>query len=146
MTISRRRRSNNHSQFSGIDWLPWIVAGVVIVGLAILVWRYPVTRLNAQTMHDHAQFHYAYQNWRNGIPQGCCNNMDCSPIRDDEERTVRGQLQVRVKGEWCPVLSHHYLTQGNVPDASVSHICVSGHYGGRTPCEQLICYQPKPGT
>lgn len=143
MTISRRRSHKPHRYPN--DWVPVFLMFAAIITLAVLVLKLPIA--TQARGHDlHAQFHFAYQNWMNGLKQGCCNNLDCHPIKDDDERTIKGELHVRVKGQWCPVLQHHYLTQGNAPDASVSHICVTGHYGGKTPCEQFICYQPKPGT
>jgi hypothetical protein len=94
----------------------------------------------------HAQFHANYQGWINQAGQGCCNNQDCAPLADADERTSRGFLEVRVEGQWCPILSKHYLRKGNVPDASTAHVCAwlpGAQPGG--PCERLLCYQPKPG-
>jgi hypothetical protein len=96
---------------------------------------------------DHATFHASYMGWINKDGEGCCNNQDCSPIDDaDERRNDNNELEVRVEGQWCPVLSKHYLSKGNVPDSSVSHVCAwlpaaKPHLG---PCERLLCYQPKP--
>jgi hypothetical protein len=94
-----------------------------------------------------------YSNWINKENKGCCNNQDCHPVAEQDERTQGGTLEVFVRGvgvahgksAWCPVMGHHYLSRGNAPNWEVSHACVSGHYGAETPCEQLICYQPKPG-
>lgn len=101
----------------------------------------------APAQHNHAQYHPLYQGWVNQADKGCCNNQDCGELADDGERTTGGVLSVKVDGEWCPVLPHHYLKRGNVPNASVSHICISKRYAGDTrgACERLLCYQPKPG-
>lgn len=102
---------------------------------------------------ESARAHDGYMNWKNKQGFGCCNNTDCRPIPESDERTVNGELQVFVRGvgiaagqsAWCPVLAKHYLSSGNAPDWSSSHACVSGHYGAQTPCGQFICYQPRPG-
>lgn len=107
------------------------------------------SRVAAQT---HDLHHAYYQNWVNGINQGCCNDRDCKELADAEERSVAGRLEVLIVGvgvvkdqvSWCPVLPHHYLRTGNAPNWSSSHVCVTGTYGGATPCEQFVCYQPKP--
>lgn len=103
---------------------------------------------------NHHRHHASYMSWKNSQPkpQGCCDGRDCGEIADEEERQDSKTLEVYVRGvgvakgmaSWCPVLPHHYLSQGNVADPAVSHICVSDHYGGTTPCAQFICYQPKP--
>lgn len=96
--------------------------------------------------HNHAQHHANYQSWINKADKGCCNNQDCGELAGADERTDGGALQVKVLGEWCPVLPHHYLKRGNVPNASVSHICVAKYVAANTPtCERLLCYQPQPG-
>lgn len=102
--------------------------------------------------HNHAHHHDVYQGWENGLDQGCCNDQDCGQLPDADERTDAGKLEVRIEGEWCPVLPHHYLKKGNVPNASVAHVCVlkpivddySGAPDPRGPCERFICYQPRP--
>ena len=57
---------------------------------------------------------------------------------------VRGVGKAAGQAAWCPVLRHHYLRAGNVPNAAVSHACVTDYYKAETPCEQLVCYQPRP--
>lgn len=89
-----------------------------------------------------AQAHDFYSNWFNGKNQNCCNQRDCGVLADKDERTHEGQLEVRIDGTWCPVLSHHYLTRGNAPDHSTAHICVRPGEG--QPCSRLLCYQPRP--
>ena len=93
--------------------------------------------------HNHAQHHDHYSGWVNQDGKGCCNNQDCGQLGEDDERTSNGKLEVRVEGQWCPVLSVHYLKSGNVPNASVAHVCVL-KYGNGGPCERFICYQPRP--
>lgn len=74
-----------------------------------------------------------------------------APLAKEHQRTRNGELEVFVQGvgvargksEWCPVLRHHYLRSGNAPDGSSAHSCVTNYYGGTTPCEQFICYQPE---
>lgn len=106
----------------------------------------------ARGQDTHAQFHAFYQNWVNGDAKGCCNDADCSALSDDYLATINGELMAFIRGvgpakgqaDWCPVLPKHYLTQGNAPNWSTAHACVSAHYRGMTPCEQFICFQPKP--
>ncbi len=107
----------------------------------------------AQHRHlDHDLYHASYQSWKNRDNNGCCNDKDCKPLLDIFEREVSGgDVEVFVigvgvaegKSSWCKVQSFHYLSVGNAPNWSVSHICVSDHYGGTTPCQQFICYQPR---
>lgn len=99
----------------------------------------------AQDRHDLG--HPSYQNWINGNNQGCCNDRDCGELADENERAVGGKIEVRIEGEWCPVLSWHYLKRGNAPNWQKAHVCVAHPHDGdaRGPCERLLCYQPKPG-
>jgi hypothetical protein len=102
----------------------------------------------------HARWHAKYYiNWVNKEGKGCCNNQDCGELPDGDQRvTSEGMIEVRIHGvgvasgqtAWCPVLLKHYLASGNAPNWNTAHICVSDYYHGKTPCEQLICYQPKP--
>lgn len=100
--------------------------------------------------HQHAQYHAHYQSWVNKDNKGCCNDRHCKPIADADERTSGGFLEVKIEETWCPVLGHHFLKQGNVPDASVSHVCAWGQndsgWQDKGPCQRLLCYQPKPGS
>lgn len=100
----------------------------------------------ALAQHNHAQHHPHYQSWENKQGVNCCNQMDCGALADADERTDGGILAVRVEGVWCPILPHHYLSRGNVPDASTSHVCVQKSWKpGVSACDRLLCYQPKPG-
>ena len=107
--------------------------------------------------HDHgsthAEGHAFYQNWVNGERNGCCNDKDCDAIPESDQRTVNGYEEVFIRGvgvakgqaSWCRVERRHMLTQGNAPNWNAAHACITDYYKGTTPCEQFICYQPKPG-
>jgi hypothetical protein len=103
---------------------------------------------------SHRRFHAYYQDWVNYAGDECCNSSDCRELPAEHERTdAAGNLEVFVQGvgvafgtaAWCKILPRHYLRRGNAPNWASSHVCISTWYGGNTPCEQLICYQPKPG-
>jgi hypothetical protein len=102
----------------------------------------------AHAQINHERFHAHYQNWVNQNGAGCCNDHDCGELAGDNERTVAGRIEVRIEGAWCPVLDHHYLKRGNAPDWSTAHVCVQPNYAGvkTSPCDRLLCYQPRPGT
>ncbi len=105
--------------------------------------------LGVLAQHNHHQHHAFYQNWVNKQNRGCCNDQDCGELRAENERiTLAGTVEVRIEGEWCPVLSGHYLKKGNAPDWSTSHVCVQKQsvIGGVPVCQRLLCYQPKPGS
>lgn len=94
-----------------------------------------------------ATAHDVYSNWKNGKDQSCCHNLDCRSIPESDERTVRGHLQVLVEGQWCPVLEHHYLKTGNAANPEFAHVCVRQktiNMPDLTPCQRLLCYQPRP--
>ena len=101
----------------------------------------------AQAQEHHERHHAYYQNWVNKQDRGCCNNQDCGELREENERTAAGGVEVRIDGEWCPVKPWHYLKQGNAPDWSTAHVCVRKSYAGlnTATCDRLLCYQPKPG-
>ena len=103
--------------------------------------------LGAMAQHNHHQHHANYQSWVNKQDKGCCNNQDCGELQAENERMTRDGVEVRIEGEWCPVLSHHYLKKGNAPDWSTSHVCVQKHsmMASVPACQRLLCYQPKPG-
>ena len=102
----------------------------------------------AQSNHD--RHHATYQNWINKDGTGCCNNDDCGELAPVNERvTPAGRTEVRILGQWCPVLPSHYLQRGNAPNWSTAHVCVSKQVvpdGEPSPCSRLLCYQPRPGT
>jgi len=137
---------------------PWRWTDTFLVGLcsAIAVGAFVVPAIlflmvnPAGAQHNHSAGHGFYQEWVNGKGRGCCNDRDCGSLRDEDERTNNGKLEVRIEGQWCPVLSWHYLKKGNAPDWQTAHVCVDktvigdGEPDTRGPCERLLCYQPKP--
>lgn len=102
----------------------------------------------AGAQHHHDQGHDEYLHWFNKNDVNCCNNQDCGKLSDSDERMSRGVIEIRVGDEWCPVLPHHYLKKGNTPDWSVSHACIRKHSiaADTSPCDRLLCYQPRPGS
>lgn len=125
------------------------------VALLTAVWSALVLASGTRADEDsHGRFHAAYyQNWVNNDDNRCCNDHDCRELAAEDERTDgAGNLEVYVRGvgvafgtaAWCRILPRHYLRRGNAPNWASSHVCISTWYGGNTPCEQLICYQPKP--
>lgn len=121
-----------------------IVVAIIII-LLVLFLLYPLAR----AQDGHAMYHATYYSgWINKGGAGCCNDEDCGRLADADERVSNGVLEVRILGEWCRIQPHHYLKQGNVPDASVSHVCVRKNtlYQSLHPCARLLCYQPRPGS
>lgn len=119
----------------------WVVLAASIIGLL-------VGMCAALAQHNHDLHHVHYRNWINKADKGCCNDQDCGELREENERaTSAGGIEVHVEGQWCPILSHHYLKRGNAPDWSTSHVCVLKRqpYFPASPCDRLLCYQPKPG-
>lgn len=105
----------------------------------------------AAAQHNHAAGHAFYQGWVNQKDGGCCDDHDCGALRDEDEREAGGKLEVRIEGQWCPVLPHHYLKKGNAPNWQTAHVCVRPLYPNEDgtpdetpPCERLLCFQPKP--
>jgi hypothetical protein len=119
-----------------------LIIALFVLLLALLL-LYPLARARAQEHHE--RHHAYYQGWMNKAHFGCCNDQDCGELSEQNERTTAAGIEVRIEGEWCPVLPHHYLKQGNSPDWSTSHVCVQKGPVPRV-CERLLCYQPKPGT
>jgi hypothetical protein len=103
---------------------------------------------SALAQHNHSDGHDVYRTWKSPrAPQSCCNEQDCSGIDDSEVRQTATGTQVRIDGEWCPVVpSLHYLIPGSgkSPDWAVNHACVR-KYSAATPCERLLCFMPKGG-
>ena len=124
----------------------------MIVALATLFVYVSSATAQQHNHSGHAQFHGFYQNWVNRETKGCCNDADCKPLEEDDQRELGGVEEIFVRGvgvaqgqaQWCPILYHHYLLKGNAPNWNVAHACITDHYGGQTPCTQFICYQPKP--
>lgn len=135
----------------GFDWKrAWITAGIfALMAFALLIAFGAIGWVSglARAQSNHLLHHNVYKNWINNEDKGCCNDQDCGELAADDERTTSsGQIEVRVRGEWCPVLQRHYLKRGNAPNWSTSHVCVSvSVQGDKSTCERLLCYQPKPG-
>lgn len=121
-----------------------MVKTTVLVILAVCAFLVLMKAAGGQ--ENHHRHHANYQNWVNKANEGCCNNQDCGELDEKNERTTNGFLEVFIEGQWCPVLAKHYLKNGNVPNASTSHVCVwsEAMRPGLSPCERLLCYQPRP--
>lgn len=127
-----------------------IIFALIFVMIFIGLMAWSMGLLRAHELKEGAR-HVNYNNWVNKAGKGCCNHLDCEPVPEAEEKTIDGKLHVYVRGlgpaagknEWCPVLWHHYLSRGNAANWETSHRCV-WHQAGTTPCEQFICFQPKP--
>lgn len=119
----------------------------ILVFFAVLLWLYTMADARAEGAH-HVYHEGYYKGWVNQADQGCCDNKDCDELADADERTTGGKLEVRVENQWCEIKPRFYLKRGNVPNAAVSHVCVSPAIEGVTasPCDRLRCYQPRPGT
>ena len=125
---------------------------IMVAHATLLLYISTATAQHHDHSSGHAQFHAFYQNWVNREAKGCCNDRDCKPLHEDAQREIRGIAEILVHGvgvaknqaAWCPILPRHYLSRGNAPNWNVAHACITDYYGGRTPCEQFICYQPKP--
>lgn len=126
----------SHRASRPLVWFAWWLAAIVAV-MAIA--------REAPAQENHAQHHGVYQNWVNGLNQGCCNDNYCGTLPDDAERTHNGQLEVKIEGEWCPVLASHYLKRGNAPNGDATHVCVLPARDNvvASVCSRFICYQPK---
>ena len=75
--------------------------------------------------HNHDAGHSDYIDWRSQrAPQSCCNDHDCGSLKDDDVRQTATGPEVKVGGDWCPVLPEHYLTRGKSPGWSVAHACI----------------------
>lgn len=119
----------------------------IIIAITIILFELFLLYPLARAQDNHAMYHAFYNGWVNQRGASCCNNQDCGRLKETDERTNRGILEVRILGEWCAVQPYHYLKRGNVPDASVSHVCVQkSPLDYTSPCARLLCYQPKPGS
>lgn len=124
------------------------VAFYLMLGAALAVitlWTLAALATSAGAQHNHELGHDSYKSWANQREQLCCDNSDCGHLKDDEERTRNGKLEIKVEGEWCPVEPWHYLKRGNVANAAFSHACVWPRNQTEVPvCSRLRCYQPRP--
>ena len=137
--------------------LPIVTAGIAILfygvaALIILIFIFSQFTTQQALSQEHHRYHATYQNWVNKSGQGCCNDQDCRDLAArDERQTTDGFIEVRIEGQWCPILWKHYLQTGNSPDWATSHVCVAkrgtgldGRPVAAGPCERLLCYQPQP--
>jgi hypothetical protein len=121
--------------FEWISSRPHIPIIVILIALTVA----------AAGQHNHAQHHAHYKSWVNKDGKGCCNNDDCGSLKEADERSSGGTIEVRIDGQWCAVQSRHYLKTGNAPDWTTSHVCVDKYpKPGQSMCDRLLCYQPRP--
>jgi hypothetical protein len=101
----------------------------------------------AIAQHDHAGGHDVYSGWRNQDFENCCNGKDCGSLAEVEERWNGQQLEVKVEGEWCPVLPHMRVRNASSPDWSKSHACVwpMASEWPQPVCQRLKCFKGKGG-
>ena len=94
--------------------------------------------------HNHSAGHDEYKNWSSRKVENCCSDRDCGALSDDEIRETATGTEIRIGGEWCPVLPEHRLIRGKSPDWSSPHACINpAEY---TPaCGRLLCFTPKGG-
>ena len=102
----------------------------------------------ATAQHNHERGHDAYQSWSSRKVANCCSNRDCGVLRADETRETNAGTQVKIDGQWCPVLREHYIVKGHSPDWNASHACIRPQYPNAPqtdPCERLLCFSGKGG-
>ena len=107
----------------------WIVAALILCSPAL-------------AQHNHELGHSEYQNWSSQKVSNCCSSQDCSGVDDSAIRQTANGTEIKIDGEWCPVLREHYLTRGKSPDWSVNHACIRQTGSG---CDRLLCFTPKGG-
>jgi hypothetical protein len=102
----------------------------------------------AAAQHNHARGHNDYATWASRKTGDCCNNMDCGALNMEEWRETAEGTEVRISGEWCPVLPQHFLIRGKSPDWSQAHVCVQPDVnystGRKSACERLLCFSGMP--
>lgn len=114
-----------------------------------------VSAAPALAQHNHGAGHNDYKGWATPTIADCCNNRDCGSMHDDDVRDSAKGTEIKIEGQWCPVLPKHYITKGKSPDWNKSHACVrpkangcdeGGCYEDTTsPCERLLCFGGKGG-
>lgn len=117
----------------------WFLVSVA-VWIATPVWA-------AYGQHNHHRGHGHYKDWASERVGNCCSDDDCGELNDDELRETATGPEVKIAGQWCPVLRHHFIIRGKSPDASVPHACIGnrGHWLDKPPCERLLCFMGKAG-
>jgi hypothetical protein len=101
----------------------------------------------AQAQHNHSAGHSDYLNWASRKISNCCDNRDCGALKEGEVRETSSGPEVKIAGQWCPVLREHYIIKGKSPDWSVAHACIgnSSYHETLPPCERLLCYSAPGG-
>jgi len=118
-----------------------LIAAALIILFLLMIYPF------SHAKDGHAQHHAFYKSWINKNDKGCCNDQDCAPLQDENERSTPKGIEVRIEGKWCPVEPYHYLKKGNAPDWGSAHVCVQKLFSNsppKDPCDRLLCYQPKP--
>lgn len=102
--------------------------------------------------HNHAAGHNDYQGWASEVTANCCNNQDCGSLHDEDVRESVAGTEIRIEGQWCPVLPKHYIKRGRSPDWNKSHACIRPKYVDddgtpmdEPPCGRLLCFGGKGG-
>lgn len=94
---------------------------------------------------SHAAGHNDYVNWASRKTANCCNNQDCGELADENWRKTNEGVEIKIDGEWCPVLPEHYLTKGKSPNWSKAHACIIRlNHNQTTPCNRLLCFAGLP--
>jgi hypothetical protein len=95
--------------------------------------------------HNHAQGHADYSLWASRKTENCCNNQDCGELQSDEWRETNEGTEVKILGQWCPVMPEHLIIRGKSPDWSKPHACINNSPSvTTTPCLRLLCFSGIP--
>lgn len=116
--------------------LRWAAAAVFLAGLAFYAFA-------DDPSYMHAQGHDEYRSWTSRkMPQGCCSNQDCSPLKPEQWRETNSGIEVEIEGQWCPVTPEHFvITRGaKSPDGEMAHACINRRAYMIPPCARLLCY------
>ena len=111
--------------------------------LVLLILLFQTAVSSAQ--HNHAQGHPDYSLWASRKTEHCCNNQDCGELRPDEWRETNEGAEIKIRGQWCPVLPEHFIIRGKSPDWSKPHACINNSPSITTaPCLRLLCFSGMP--
>lgn len=110
----------------------------------------------ARAQHNHAAGHSDYKDWASERTDNCCDDRDCGALEDGEWRESAAGTEVKIEGQWCPVLRQHWIKRGRSPDWNKAHACIQHRSGTmcddgacyedeRNPCELLLCFSGKGG-
>ena len=120
----------------------WFLIILVLVCIALHIALISV----AFGQHNHAQGHADYQGWSSTKTGNCCDNRDCGVIADSDIREINTGRQIKINGEWCPILREHYIIRGKSPDWNVFHACINRNINWTgDPCQRLLCFSGKGG-